>query len=278
MKKAILAVLLSLFCSVAIAQLGTSVEEKLYIYGAKNPFVSTEFIAVDADSKIELKSATALKIKRQGEVSIRIEDKDRNVLNTDEVLKEIKELRQTVEGGSSESTYLFLKSGKFWIYLEQKELLDINGRKVNITTDSTQVVVEVKGNSPTPGPSPTPDVDPDNNSGINDPGFKVLVIVEDRDMTKLSQADQITLRSKEFRDYLNKNCVKGSDGITAEWRVLDQDTVFPPNCENIWCKGLNRPRSELPWIIVNNNGLVYEGPLPNTLQETLDLLKRFKGE
>lgn len=280
MKKSFLAVVFWLVSSVALAQIDTSVEEKLHVYGAKNPYVSSDLIVVDSDSKLEVKPATLLKVSKQGELSIRVEDKDRNVLKTEDILKEVSKVKSEVDAATVESTYLFLKQGKYWIYLEQKEQIDLNGRKVNLTTDTKQIVVEVKAVTPTPDPGPTPgptpDVNPDN-SWFNEPGFKVLIIVEDRDLTKLSREEQIILRSKEVRDALNATCVKGPDGTTPEWRVLDQNTVFPQNCSSLWCKGLQRPRSELPWIIINNNGIVYEGPLPDTVQELLALLNSKKG-
>lgn len=280
MKKIILSAIFWLMSSVALAQINASVEEKLHVYGAKNPYVSSDLIVIDSDSKLEIKPATLLKVKKQGELSIRVEDKDRNVLNTADVLKEVNQVKSETDSSTTESTYLFLMQGKYWLYLEQKELIDLNGRKVNLTTDTKQVVVEVKavtpGPAPGPTPGPTPDVNPDN-SWFNEPGFKVLIIVEDRDLTKLSREEQVILRSKEVRDTLNAICVKGPDGTTPEWRVLDQNTVFPQNCSSLWCKGLQRPRSELPWIIINNNGIVYEGPLPNTIQELLTLLNSKKG-
>lgn len=130
----------------------------------------------------------------------------------------------------------------------------------------------------TPGPQPPkPDPVPPNPSPapIAEPGFRVLVVYETADLPQLPRAQQQILTGPEVRGYLDQKCAKASG--TAEWRFFDKDTQFPSTCDSVWCKAMKRPRTALPWLIVSDGKSGYEGPLPPTVAETLDLLKKWGG-
>ena len=79
-----------------------------------------------------------------------------------------------------------------------------------------------------------------------------------------------------IRNYLRETCAKGSDG-NPQFRFLDRDTRFA-KCENrFWCESLERVRGKGPQIIIKNDVTSFEGDLPGTVNEVLDLLKRYGG-
>ena len=79
-----------------------------------------------------------------------------------------------------------------------------------------------------------------------------------------------------IRNYLREKCAKGGDGA-PQFRFIDRDTHFP-TCENgFWCKSLERVREKGPQIIIKNDLTSFEGDLPGTVNEVLDLLKRYGG-
>jgi hypothetical protein len=56
---------------------------------------------------------------------------------------------------------------------------------------------------------------------------------------------------------------------------MDPDTEFPENCDLVWCKALKRPMESLPWIIISNGKTGYEGPLPKTTDELIELVDKY---
>ncbi len=77
------------------------------------------------------------------------------------------------------------------------------------------------------------------------------------------------------RLWLNDNCAKAEDG-QPEWRVLDQNTEFPEQCDEVWCKALSRDRSEIPWVVISNGKTGFEGALPNNIDDFLKLVEQYK--
>ena len=125
-------------------------------------------------------------------------------------------------------------------------------------------------NPPNPGPTPGP-------APIPLDGFRVMFILESEDASEIPVGQRDIFYSADVRDYLNKKCVKGPDGKTAEWRIVDPDSEYTPE-ESRWKDASSRKRSTLPWMIISDGKTGYEGPVPATVQETLELLKKFGGE
>lgn len=129
------------------------------------------------------------------------------------------------------------------------------------------------GPGPTPpGPEPTPDP-----FGVTGPGaFRVLIVYESADLSKLPTGQLTALTSGVVRDYLNSHCFAGPDGRTKDWRVWDQ-SVNASGESAMWQRVMARPRAKIPWIVIGNGIVGYEGPLPNDVTSLLALLKKYGG-
>lgn len=117
---------------------------------------------------------------------------------------------------------------------------------------------------PTP-PGPTPDPAP-----IPVAGFRVLIVYD------TNKADAPALFAKKIRDYLEANCVKGPGG-QPEWRIWPSD-IDTSNESPTWKNAFARQRKSLPWLVVSNGQTGFEGPLPAKTDDTLKILKDYKGE
>jgi hypothetical protein len=119
-----------------------------------------------------------------------------------------------------------------------------------------------------PGPSPGP-------VPIPGDGLRVLIVEESADRSKLPAAQQAVIFSKTVRDYLNAKCAPDPIAGWKAWRIFDPDVDLSGEAQ-VWKDALKRPRGALPWIIISNpkkGG--FEGPLPENVQKTLDLLKQY---
>lgn len=140
-----------------------------------------------------------------------------------------------------------------------------------------------KGPQPPPEPKPPepkppePKPEPISKGPIPVPGFRVLM-VEDKEKLSLLPWQQLSIRtSKVFRDYLDANCVTEPDGKTKAYRIWDYKTDASDDLK-LWRDALGRPRTSLPWIVISdypNGG--HEGPLPANTEETIQLLKKVRG-
>lgn len=128
---------------------------------------------------------------------------------------------------------------------------------------------------PAPRPDDPPPVDPPaDKAPIPAPGFRVLIVYETADLPKYSKGQLATLYGADVRNYLSSKCVKGDDGKTAEWRIWDKDVVTAGESA-LWQEAMRRPRGKLPTILISDGKTGYEGPLPDSIADTLALLKRF---
>jgi hypothetical protein len=133
-----------------------------------------------------------------------------------------------------------------------------------------------------PGPVPVPPdpkpVPPDPKPGVVK-SLKVLVVFETSGLTKLHKDNPgqwLALYAKPVRDYLNARCAKEPDGLPAS-RFYDKDTDTSKEPRG-WAALLSRPRTSVPWIIIcDGETPVFEGALPNGVEETLKLLKTYGG-
>lgn len=124
------------------------------------------------------------------------------------------------------------------------------------------------GPGPDPGPAPQP-------APIPVPGFRVLILDETTERGNLSEEQISILTSTEVRAYLNEKCVKGPQGA-PEYRVWDKDVDAHFEATH-WQQALQLPRESLPWIFISDGTRGYSGPLPKTIPETIELLRRFGG-
>ena len=79
-----------------------------------------------------------------------------------------------------------------------------------------------------------------------------------------------------IRNYLRDKCAKNENGA-SEFRFLDRDTEFAQCESRFWCESLARVKDKPPQIIIKNDLTSFEGDLPGTVNEVLDLLKRYGG-
>lgn len=84
------------------------------------------------------------------------------------------------------------------------------------------------------------------------------------------------MTAQSVRKALNDACVMGADGKTKEWRIWDTAIVDISAESKIWQDAIKRPFTALPWIIISNGKTGYEGPLPGTIDQTLELIKKWK--
>ncbi len=118
---------------------------------------------------------------------------------------------------------------------------------------------------PTPGPAPLPG-----------PGFKAMIILETSDLSKLPSKQVSVVTAKAVRDYLNAKTTPTTDGGKRGWYIVDQNISMEGESK-VWQDALKRPRTQLPWIILSDGVSGYEGALPEDVNATMTLLKRFGG-
>lgn len=118
-----------------------------------------------------------------------------------------------------------------------------------------------------PGPTPAP---------IAGDGFKVLIVYETAETSKMPKGQELVLYSQTVRDYLNAKCPVGSDSKTKEWRIFDKDVATASESKT-WQDAMKRDRKSVPWIVVSNpqKGGGFEGPLPASVDEAMTLLKKY---
>ncbi len=123
---------------------------------------------------------------------------------------------------------------------------------------------------PDPGPSPAP---------IPLAGLRVLVVYESAEASKLAAGHQGVIYGKATRDYLNSKCVVGPDQKTKEWRIYDSNVVLDAEVAP-WKAAMQRakahPSFRVPWLLVSNGKSGYEGPLPETPEKMIALVKRYE--
>lgn len=125
---------------------------------------------------------------------------------------------------------------------------------------------------PDPDPEPEPEPEPVDPAPIPDAGFRVLIVYESGDMTKYTIEQQVILAGADVREFLKRNCVP-EDG-QAGFRIYDAD-IDTSNDLPVWQKAMSRDRSQVPWVVISNGKTGFEGPLPATPSEFLELCKKY---
>lgn len=139
------------------------------------------------------------------------------------------------------------------------EMTVIDFKNQTVSTKDLEITFIVGKITPSPVPVPVPPT-----PVIFDK--KCLILYESS--VALPPKQQVILTSQEIRQYLNSKCSLGAEG-TKDWRIWDKDTD-PSGDSQPFIDAMKRPRSSIPWIIVGN----FAGPLPNSVEELLILLKK----
>ena len=91
----------------------------------------------------------------------------------------------------------------------------------------------------------------------------ILEQTEWRNRIKPSQLNVIS--SKIWRESL--------DEIGGQWRVLDPEADVDK--DEVWVQeAVKRKRNGLPWLIVQKEKIWYSGPVPQTIQEMLEIIQK----
>lgn len=154
------------------------------------------------------------------------------------------------------------------------EILVANRNGKNRDTDPPEEVdrVKVVVGAVKPDDPPGPNPDPPGPVPIVDKGFRVLFVVESKDLSNLPPAQLSALTSRDVLDYLNAKCIK--NGNQPEWRRYDPDTDVSRESK-VWQDAMKRPRTSMPWLLVSNGIDGYEGPMPANTADLLKLLKQY---
>lgn len=139
-----------------------------------------------------------------------------------------------------------------------------------------QVVTIIVG-VPTPDDPPVPDPKPKPPVPPAPTQFRVLVVYESSQ--KLSPTQSAILDAKQFRDYLNAKAAKDDKGKPA-WRVFDQNTPLDkesPLWQGAMKKAVAEAKGTYPWILIGDGTTGVSQPLPQTLAETMALLRKYGG-
>jgi hypothetical protein len=126
---------------------------------------------------------------------------------------------------------------------------------------------------PTPGPGPEPKPDP---APLPDAkGLHVLMVYETG--ATLTPGQQGLIFGQAVRDYLNQKTPVGEDGKTHEWRIYDKD-ADTSGVPKVWQDAMKRERKSVPWLLISNPGKGgYEGPLPESPDKFLELVKKYES-
>lgn len=118
-----------------------------------------------------------------------------------------------------------------------------------------------------PGPTPAP-------IGIN--GLAVLMVYESSEILPIGK--QNVIAGKVVRDYLDSKCVTDPSWPNGKAYWITDKDVNAASVNKIWQDALKRPRQAVPWIVISNPSKGgYEGPLPNTPEEAITLLKKYES-
>lgn len=158
--------------------------------------------------------------------------------------------------------------------------VDEDGRFKGFKTNFGSVtfyVGEVKPPSPPTPPDPPKPPDPPIPTPPKE--FRVLVIYESSQ--KLTGTQSAILGAKEFRDYLNSKTVKDERGQPS-WRIYDKDLATKMEKElPLWQaavkKAFDDAKGVYPWLMIGDGVNGVGTPLPQTLAETMALLKKYGG-
>lgn len=111
-------------------------------------------------------------------------------------------------------------------------------------------------------PPPPPDVVPIPVTGLH------VLIIEEMDQRASLPASQVSIfTSTKLRDWFKANNV--------QWRQFDDDADLS-QVDQKWKDAMARPRTSTPWVVASNGQSGYEGPLPASVDATIQLLEKYR--
>lgn len=147
-------------------------------------------------------------------------------------------------------------------------------------TDFIRRTVQVdNGTAPRPPPKPdepTPKPPATDTLFPTDGKFRVLILEETKDRSKLTPAQAAAIVGVPTREWLESNCSLDADGVTKAYRIFDKDAVLV-SVPDVWVRAVTKARgSTVPTLVINNGREEYFGPLP--VDGALPLLKQYKAK
>jgi hypothetical protein len=219
--------------------------------------VDDDAILVSKESKPQVEACGLIFVSEAGQVRVEAEDKDRKQL----------EVTQRTTSEDEPRQWIIHATGRVWVRIE---LIDFAAQKWDV--EKFDYLIEGT-TPPDDDDDDPPPPEPEDESPFPGEGLRVLIVYELDELASYPSSQVNVLYSKELRVWAQQNCVKDSTG-TAGLRILDQDTTADTPTQ--WTTAMARPRDSMPWLIVGNGKTGYEGPLPQTLAETISLLEKFK--
>jgi hypothetical protein len=137
------------------------------------------------------------------------------------------------------------------------------------------------GVKPVPPVPPGPDPPNPQEVPFPAPGLAVLIIGELQETGPWSEAQKAILTNYEIRGYLWDHCVK-IDGQPA-FRYWDDDMMaehmsnVSPVLRTAYTEVLKQANGRVPWIGISTGKSGASQPLPATVEDTLNLLKKYGG-
>jgi hypothetical protein len=105
-------------------------------------------------------------------------------------------------------------------------------------------------------------------------GGHVLIVYEAEDLSEYPAEQALIFQSVEFREWLDEKTSEDADGHENS-RIWDQDTETQ-YIDDVWKDALAEPRDDLPWLVISDGSKgVFRGPLPESIDETKDLISRY---
>jgi hypothetical protein len=227
-----------------------SVKSEIAIVNLPNVRVTGGFLKVDSiPDHLEGMVLTTIDVTTTvKDISVEVTDIKRNRIA----------VRKADETGKS---FYITATGEVWI---RAKGIDFDTK----TFLDEEVSVNIKPLTPPKPVDPIVPPVPDADVPIKEPGFRVLVTYD----SALGVPDNVN--AKVVRQYLFDHCVRSPDGKNVEYRIWDI-AVPTTNAPKLWQDAFARPKKSIPWILISNGKTGFEGPLPNTTDELLTLLKKY---
>lgn len=109
--------------------------------------------------------------------------------------------------------------------------------------------------------------DPKRTPIIAGSGLRVMIVYESSKMHLLTKEQTAALWSADVVAYLNSKA-------PSRWKKYDQDSNLAKELPG-WQEVLKRPRASLPWIVLSNDAVDFEGPYPGTVADVLAMLEKY---
>jgi hypothetical protein len=105
----------------------------------------------------------------------------------------------------------------------------------------------------------------------------VLIIYDSSKVMNLPPSQIKVIYDQKLRTFLDSVTVMGPDGKTREYRIWDEGIVLT-NVAQYWKDVMARPHPTIPWIVISTGTTGYEGPLPGSTVETIELIEKYIGK